>query len=514
MIASWMAYLLIVGAVAFLVAHLLESFLAAGRWPRRWAWTGALASSLLVPVAVGLGAGRSAAPVQLEHLPATEARPPATVATLESGAATGSWRRRALDPWNRPLVVVWLGASLLLAIRFGLGAWRNQRLRFRAAPTLIDGQPARQTASAGPSVVGLFRPEIVVPEWIAALAPADRRLVLAHERAHIMSRDPLLLTAADLAVVVAPWNPALWLQRARLRRAVELDCDARVLNTHPDPDRYGRLLLTVGDRLLNRSPVPAFARSRSSLAERIDAITKEQPPMTLRRILTLAAGAGLAVFAGCTAPLPEPFAQSEAPPATQTAGPDIARAAVAAYVEGLAARPAGDDMTVLAVFDRDGKHVVEQRTKALSMMGQLAGTPILGGLSPDEIGSVEVLKGGRHGRAIIIVLRDQVPDAAAWLATRMPAGTVQARPATPSRDIVLAIDGPRLAINNQPVAPADLGRELAAIFDDRPEKRLVVVNTPATPKERVAAVVAEVRAAGVTAVLQPGGTLRLRATPR
>ena len=42
-------------------------------------------------------------------------------------------------------------------------------------------------------------------------------------------RDPLVLHAAALLALVTPWNLALWWLNRRLRLAVELDCDARVL---------------------------------------------------------------------------------------------------------------------------------------------------------------------------------------------------------------------------------------------------------------------------------------------
>ena len=59
----------------------------------------------------------------------------------------------------------------------------------------------------------------------------------------------MLIAAAAWAVALFPWNPALWLIVKRLRLAIEIDCDARVLaGRRSDVRDYGMLLLTVGSR--------------------------------------------------------------------------------------------------------------------------------------------------------------------------------------------------------------------------------------------------------------------------
>ncbi len=56
-----------------------------------------------------------------------------------------------------------------------------------------------------------------------------RAIALAHEREHIMARDRLLSLFALVLLIVMPWNPALHWQVRRLRLAIEVDCDARVV---------------------------------------------------------------------------------------------------------------------------------------------------------------------------------------------------------------------------------------------------------------------------------------------
>src|SRR5690606_36406073 len=88
----------------------------------------------------------------------------------------------------------------------------------------------------------------VVPAWVLELDAELRGLLLRHERAHAAAGDPRVLLAGLFLVAAMPWNPIVWLQLIRLRNAIELDCDARVLSAGADPERYGSLLIEVGRR--------------------------------------------------------------------------------------------------------------------------------------------------------------------------------------------------------------------------------------------------------------------------
>ena len=85
-----------------------------------------------------------------------------------------------------------------------------------------------------------------MPTWLKQSPPAQQAFVLAHETSHIEAYDPQLLTAALALVVLMPWNVPLWWQLKRLRKAVEIDCDARVLRAGHDATRYGETLLAIG----------------------------------------------------------------------------------------------------------------------------------------------------------------------------------------------------------------------------------------------------------------------------
>ena len=130
------------------------------------------------------------------------------------------------------------------------GQARIRRARRRWPLTRHAGTRVR-VAPAIPvlSSIGVPRPEIVVPRWLLARPPHEQRLVIAHEAEHVAGRS----TRCSLPRAVSPscsfpWCPALWYMFSRLRLAVELDCDARVLRAGAAPRSYGALLIDVAEQ--------------------------------------------------------------------------------------------------------------------------------------------------------------------------------------------------------------------------------------------------------------------------
>jgi bla regulator protein BlaR1 len=119
--------------------------------------------------------------------------------------------------------------------------------RSRRGPAVVDGVPSVITDSIGPATVGVLRTRVVIPRWVLALPPAERRYVLRHEEEHRKSRDTLLLFIASLTGVLMPWNLPIWWQLRRLWLAVEMDCDKRVVAALGDARAYGEMLLRVAE---------------------------------------------------------------------------------------------------------------------------------------------------------------------------------------------------------------------------------------------------------------------------
>jgi hypothetical protein len=107
-----------------------------------------------------------------------------------------------------------------------------------------------------------------------------------------------------MAVLLAlvPWHPALWWQAARLHRAIELDCDARVVRRVRDRTGYGRMLIEAATRHVPAVPLAAALGARSPLLEhRIRSLVAAP-----RRGSPVVAAAAVVLFAMACA-LPTPF---------------------------------------------------------------------------------------------------------------------------------------------------------------------------------------------------------------
>ncbi len=173
-------------------------------------------------------------------------------------------------PSDRSLLTAWASLSgALLLFLTGAGVVLGYRATAWQRAS-IHGNPMLVSDDTGPALIGVLRPQIVVPRWFMD-EPADTQmLVLAHEQQHIRTRDPLLLRLATLLAIAMPWNLPMWWQLRRLRLAIELDCDARVMRGGAEASRYGRALPGITQRAV-AMPVGVIAMSEpvSALEHRI-----------------------------------------------------------------------------------------------------------------------------------------------------------------------------------------------------------------------------------------------------
>jgi hypothetical protein len=170
----------------------------------------------------------------------------------------------------------------------------------------VDGESVTVSRDIGPAVVGIVRPRIVIPRWLLQQDIATQRIVLAHEREHLRAQDIRVLGGALLVAVLVPWNLPIWWQLRRLRFAMEVDCDARVLQAGQSRSTYSAVLLNVATHLVPlRAAAAGLSESGSSLEQRIRIM---HTPIRARwRVLAALLGtctvALLAAAANVTAPL-------------------------------------------------------------------------------------------------------------------------------------------------------------------------------------------------------------------
>ena len=306
MMAAWMVYAMVISALIGLAAVAGERTLRLAGHPARWAWGAAIVASVAVPLMALLRpAGSTGGAIPLDA-PSTLMDPALLLGLLGTPANSPTF-----SALTGVVVGAWVGASLLLAIVLVASQLRIRRETRDCPGEVVDGVLVRLTQRLGPAVVGSFPSIIVLPAWVQRLAADRRRLVLSHELEHIHAGDLKLLSASLLIAVLVPWNIPLWWQLRRLRDAVELDCDDRVLKSgaaprsRVDPRVYGELLLEVArHRSAPIFPAPALSNPKSLLARRIHKMLHPNPKARTVRAGVAAAAATVLVALACDTPAP------------------------------------------------------------------------------------------------------------------------------------------------------------------------------------------------------------------
>jgi beta-lactamase regulating signal transducer with metallopeptidase domain len=364
MTAHWMLYVLAVGVLVSLGALAMERAMRAFALPQRWVWAAAMVLGLAIPAAArwlprGTELVAAARPATAQDAGAPAADGVAAVAEIVP--------RVDLAALDGPLLVGWLGSGLVALLILGGASLLLARRRrgWRAAE--VDGVPVLLSPGTGPAVVGLFRSRIVLPAWVMDAHPAERALLLEHEREHLRAGDPKLLALGLLAVALAPWNVAAWYGLRRLRLAVEIDCDARVLARRDDVRAYGTLLLEVGrrasmaDRLIAAA---AFSEPASFLERRIRVMTSPRARRPLLRAAGFGAVAVGLTVAACEAPGPAHPSRTE----TAAAQAITPREALDRFYPELV-RGVGDSATVILVYAPEGT-LLDHRMSVAGKRGQ------------------------------------------------------------------------------------------------------------------------------------------------
>jgi beta-lactamase regulating signal transducer with metallopeptidase domain len=317
MIAGWVVYGLFVSALLWVAALVAERCLQWLMRPTRWVWAAALAGTIAVPIGARFLARTASPAVFPAGLSPAPARP-GFLERLASGLEA-VWVEAAtsLQSLDGMATVIWVAATVGLAIVFAASYRRLTADRTRWDHATIDGQAVRVSGDVGPAVVGIARTEVVLPRWVLGTRSDHRRLILLHEIEHLRAGDARLLFAGLVVAVAMPWNVFAWMQLRRLRLAVEFDCDERVLDRGVAVRDYANLLFDAGrDALKPRRLAPAFVQFDSQLGRRIRKMTeKRHTPRYLPATIAACAAAAL-VFVACQTPTPTEATLEETGPQT------------------------------------------------------------------------------------------------------------------------------------------------------------------------------------------------------
>jgi beta-lactamase regulating signal transducer with metallopeptidase domain len=196
------------------------------------------------------------------------------------------------------LALVWLGGVVAAVAVAAVGQARFQRQARRGR--------------AGPAVVGVFVPRLVVPaDFRERYSAQERALIRLHERTHIERGDPRVNAVVALLQAVNWFNPLVHLAAQLVRTDQELACDADVLGPRPKARRgYAQALLKAHTQA---GPPPlGCGWGRHPLEARIAAVAAGEPSEA-RQLAGLASAWALAALVGVLAWAAQPPRPADAP---------------------------------------------------------------------------------------------------------------------------------------------------------------------------------------------------------
>ena len=214
------------------------------------------------------------------------------------------------------LVLVWIAGVLLSSLRLATGALTLHRLRRRAHGTVANGEEILFSEEIDiPFVHGVIHPAIVFPaaaEGVLHVEPWN--VILAHERAHLARRDPLMQWLRQIAVTIHWWNPLVTRLARATDVAVEGACDDEVLSGGARPTTYANAMLTFADAAqpfhAERAVALPFVEP-SALEQRIRAVLERHrdrrgvaPADFLMPVLV---GVAASLLVACATPHPSSF---------------------------------------------------------------------------------------------------------------------------------------------------------------------------------------------------------------
>ncbi len=208
-------------------------------------------------------------------------------------AARADFSLHANVAWAFAIEGLWLAASLFSLARLWASGKQMRALYRTSTPVAFEtlseelqsilarsaSRPVEIRLSGdvdAPSVLGFFRPAVVVPQALwGELAADERKQIILHEMAHLDRGDDWTNLLQKLLRAFSPLNPALFWAERELCLERERACDDAVLDTAGNARAYATCLTKLAEtRLVRRatSLAPGMWKRRSELSGRVENI--------------------------------------------------------------------------------------------------------------------------------------------------------------------------------------------------------------------------------------------------
>ena len=392
---AWMLYAALVAVLIAAGALALERLVASAGRPRRFVWLAALTLAVVVPLWGGLREAQM--PQVFPTAGSTEAT--TLVETVGAQSRPDFIPPQPIPPTRtaaRTVGIAWAAGSAVALGALCAVLVAVARARRRWPRARVDGTEVYLSRRFGPALIGLVAPKPVIPRWVLRAGPAAQAAILRHELEHARARDNLALLYVGGVLVLFPWSPAIWWICRRLRAAIEIDCDQRVVQGGIGTADYSEVLLEAGSRSHGGWGLePAMGRPKSLLETRLRTMIEER--LRLKPVHGALLAAAAMVTAGIACEIRAPTSLDEAIDQVMADRRDDSSDAGTARLTGPylriasafhAGHPAGTPPPVVFV---DGRRL-SGPSGAPESMGSDPGIPEEP-TGPPYIMSVEILKG-------------------------------------------------------------------------------------------------------------------------
>lgn len=171
-------------------------------------------------------------------------------------------------------IIIFLTIQVVSSLRLRHRLGQSEKISDETLSDLGSVTLYRNQWISMPLTFGLFHKRIYVPEQWEHWTGDCRRMIVAHELAHIQRRDGMMKTFQMLAQAVYFFNPLVWLLSNRLNEYREMACDDLSVTTKKGSHvAYSRYLVQIAENLiqtsLGYSSASALIRQKNELLNRV-----------------------------------------------------------------------------------------------------------------------------------------------------------------------------------------------------------------------------------------------------
>lgn len=156
---------------------------------------------------------------------------------------------------------------------------------------------------SSPSLVGMFKVNIILPEHLINLSEEELTHIFLHELCHYKNKDNYIDNLLGVLQCVHWFNPLIHYYFKKMRNDMEIACDERVLSILNDDEhnKYGITMLNVLEKINFNSKVRVglnMANDKKTMRERVELIKNSKNFSNKKKIFTVTGIICLLVMGG------------------------------------------------------------------------------------------------------------------------------------------------------------------------------------------------------------------------